>query len=573
MGHPAGAAESTSSVDLGLLGALAAGRVDDAGRRLRDLDLDELTHTVAQADLDLRRGGATVDLMGVAARVEGRADAAPLLRWWTSAILGEWCAFNLDLAGVRLAAAALDDMPDHPLAPVPVLWVRGRLRRLAGALHLAGHTPDRAGHRRLRDEAISDFLRCGFPEEVAVTRVVAAATEALWLWEDPEGHLRVAAGAREMLGDGEDSAWSPFVDLLVAVLAMVAGDAAEADRSLTDAEKAAVVHPVVAAYARHMGALHELTTGPSASTETVVQQMTEAFAALSRTDPLIVHHLRLLTAQALVDGGHGAAARRLATPALDMPGNHRIDDVDRHVLDLRLRLYEGDDVPLETLVAALDEYAAMGHPSRVTGTARRLADDLSRLGHPEKAATLGAAVGLQAGPEVRLRVMAPVLDITVEGRPVPLRTTAARLLLALVVAHPEPVHVEAAADTLWPDTTWGATRRRLNMVVHRLRRSLGEAGPAVRRTGDLLALDTAGWDVDLLHVRRTLLAATASDAGTDGVLDEIEGNLCHVQFPYDENLVEERQVLLATAHRTLGHPRDATERTRRAQVLRALGAP
>jgi hypothetical protein len=591
---------SASPVDRDLLEALAAGHVVSAAERLQQADLDDLTRLVAGADLALRRGGPTPDLMDLASRVERDAAAAPVLRWWMSAVIGERSALDLDLAGMRLATAALDEMTERPLAPVAVLWVRGRLRRLAGGLHLADATPDRAAHRRLRAEAIADFTRCGFSHEVAVTRAVTAAAEGLWLWEDPRENLAAAVGAREMLGDDDRSAWAPFLDLLLAALAMGADDPALAARSLAAIERADPLPPLVGAYARHLKVVHDVVTGPMSSSEAVIQTMTDAFAALSRTEPLIVHQMRLLTAQALADMGHGAAAGQLAGPALDMPDVHQVDTIDRHLLASRFRIYAGEDVPIDELTAGLDQLTALGHPSRATGMTWRLVNDLVRVGDAGKADALRAWVpadrqeepttddedherdaGAPALPIVRVRLMAPALEVTVAGRQVSLRTTAARLLVALVVAHPDPVHVERAADLLWPDGAWETTRRRLNVVVHRLRQGLGAAGSAVRRTGDMLVLAPAGWDVDLFRARRALAATAPTGADPDragdaaavaAALAEIEGNLCHAQFPYDEHLVDERHAMLGWAQRALGHGDDQAGDPERARVLRALGA-
>jgi hypothetical protein len=64
--------------------------------------------------------------------------------------------------------------------------------------------------------------------------------------------------------------------------------------------------------------------------------------------------------------------------------------------------------------------------------------------------------------------------------------------------------------------------------VHRLRAALGLPATTLRRLGDVLLLDVAGWDVDLLRLD----------------LDQpLAGNLCQVQFPYDDLFVERRQVI------------------------------
>ena len=127
--------------------------------------------------------------------------------------------------------------------------------------------------------------------------------------------------------------------------------------------------------------------------------------------------------------------------------------------------------------------------------------------------------------------MVPVLEVEVDGEVVRLRTMPAKLLLALLVAHPDPLHVEQAVDLLWPEAAPEVGRPRLNTVVHRLRTTLRLPPGRLRRVGDVLLLDPAGWDVDLFRLRRGEVAGP------------VAGNLCHVQFPYDDLLVEHRHLL------------------------------
>jgi DNA-binding SARP family transcriptional activator len=148
-----------------------------------------------------------------------------------------------------------------------------------------------------------------------------------------------------------------------------------------------------------------------------------------------------------------------------------------------------------------------------------------------------------------VRVLAPVLEAEVAGEPVRLRDMAAKLLLLLLLTHPEPLHVERAVDVLWPDASADEGRPRLNTVVHRLRSQLRLSDDGLRRVGDLLVLDPTGWDVDLLRFR-----ARPSDVSAQLA---ITGNLCHVQFPYDDFLIEERRSLAAEAARAI----EATART------------
>ena len=166
-------------------------------------------------------------------------------------------------------------------------------------------------------------------------------------------------------------------------------------------------------------------------------------------------------------------------------------------------------------------------------------------------------------------VLAPVLAVTTDGHTVPVRPSVAKLLLALVVVHPEPLHVEQATDLLWPDLRLDTARLRLNTVVHRLRRLLAPSGGALQRTADVLLLDPAGLDVDLFRLRRELEV----DKADAGVVAAVRGNLCHVQFPYDDLFIDHRRDLgRAGGRRPPGSSPGATPIPRRSsRARRALG--
>jgi DNA-binding SARP family transcriptional activator len=139
-----------------------------------------------------------------------------------------------------------------------------------------------------------------------------------------------------------------------------------------------------------------------------------------------------------------------------------------------------------------------------------------------------------------VRVLAPTVEVDVDGKPVTLSDAQAKLLLALVVAHPAPLHVERASDVLWPDEMLAVTRSRLNSLVHRLRRVLHPYGEAIGRSGDLLVLDGERCRVDLWWFQRAL----AGDADTRRrALLSVRGNLGDTQFPYEEGFFDERHRL------------------------------
>lgn len=141
-----------------------------------------------------------------------------------------------------------------------------------------------------------------------------------------------------------------------------------------------------------------------------------------------------------------------------------------------------------------------------------------------------------------LRVMAPAIELTADGAAVVLTAAQAKLLLGLVLAHPGPLNVEQVSELLWPGEPLSATRHRLNSLVHRLRRALGEHGDALVRTGDLLQLDADRCGADLWRFR-TGLAGEA--AARRHALVSVRGNLCDAQFPYEDRFVYERHRICA----------------------------
>ncbi len=117
-------------------------------------------------------------------------------------------------------------------------------------------------------------------------------------------------------------------------------------------------------------------------------------------------------------------------------------------------------------------------------------------------------------------------------------------------AHPDPIHDEQAIDQLWPDASVEVGRGRLNTVIHRLRSALDLPPAALRRTAGVLVLDPTGWSIDLFEVR----AATRAGAGDRDRLEavrRIRGNLCHIQFPYDDHLAVHRRALATELARTI----------------------
>lgn len=505
---------------------------------------------VAAADAAARIGDAGLaSLRALQERASRDAPDQPLAQWWALAILGERAFLDADLGVIPLAAQVLPELPDEPFATTPLLYVRGRLRRIASAMYLVAPSPAAVvEHVRLRDLAVADFQRAGFTAEVALTRGLAAAIHAIATWDDVREDLAVVADARAMLGDADDSVWLPVLDQLHALVALTAGELAVADTAIAAVERRREVHPVFASFADMARAEHTLVT--AGGTEPAVKAVTGALERLhDRHPPLLgLHHLRI--ANLLADYACTDDARAVGLAGLSWPPTNQAMGLAGSALRLRLDVLDGLEVSLDAVVAIMESVAELGLARRAGAMALRAARDFDRVGSPETAEALRSwglarlpdarrrtrwelqwsrpADAPAGGAAMRVRVMVPVLEVSVDGEAVELRTMAAKLLLALLAMLPDPLHVEQAVDLLWPDAEVDVGRRRLNTVVHRLRAALGLSPTTLRRLGDVLLLDVAGWDVDLLRL---------------DVDQPLAGNLCQVQFPYDDLFVERRQII------------------------------
>ena len=270
---------------------------------------------------------------------------------------------------------------------------------------------------------------------------------------------------------------------------------------------------------------------------------------------------------------------------LDTPGySTRIVALEQQLLRVRLAALTGTVPDLSEIKIVLERIEGMGRPRQAAGLALRLGLDCDHLGSTTDAMVLrqwaderlpeparrtfwelwwaqplegpgpapelpAASAGVTAhdahvpGPDTQLpvevRVLAPVLEIRRVGEAVRVREPVSKLLLALLIVHPAPLHVEQAMDRLWPDAASDTARPRLNTVVHRVRRVLGDRPAVVVRDGDLLSLDATAVQADLLDYR----AALRQERTRRDAVVGLRGNLADVQFPYDDWFIEERRRL------------------------------
>ncbi len=583
---------------LAAMRALALGRLGEATSDPQLRAVAPLVADVVAADAAARMAEiACTELRDLDARVAHEAPDDPLLRWWVVAILGERAFLDADLGAIPLAVQALAEMPTDAFAPTPIMYVRARLRRLAAALYLADPSPENvARHRELRDQAVADFLRCDFTAEAAITRGLAAAIRAILTWDDMLENLAVVQDERRALEDLEGSIWVPLLDQLAVLVAVNVGDLDAATEATAALEHHRGEHRVFNAFAAFGRALVEVAA--SEGDDEAVGNLTGALDWLKRTHPQFLAQTQIQAANVCADFGV-AAAREFGRAGLDWPPLSPALALRGQLLEIRLDLLDGSRPPVADGLDLLGRLAGMGPARQAGAIALRIARDYDRAGSPADAAELRrwaearlpdptrrtawetrwaspamptrplpvAAPGhddredqatLPTGSPARratdrvpvsVRVLAPTLEVELAGTPIELRDKPAKLLLTLLLAHPAPVHVERAADVLWPDADVASGRRRLNTVVYRLRQTLELDVRALQRSGDVLILDPAAWDVDIVHFHADIRAGGDRSVAA---LRLVRGNLCHVQFPYDEHFLDERRAVAAEAARAIG---------------------
>jgi hypothetical protein len=542
---------------------------------------DDVFAVCVTVDGAVRRHEAGLSDIAQAARAVAAAGATDLrLDWWLRAMVADRLLLDGDFDGMAAVAPVLAEMPTALLADTLTLWIRGRLRRSLGlALLVSPAAVDRLrpwlsdDHRDHWAAATDDLRRAGFGPEVAVTRALFTGLAALLRWEDPCGNLRHVIEARAEVA-GADADWMAWIDFLAGLIALMVGDAERA-REIS-AHLQAVLPPSsrytpIGPYFAAMASLVEDGTADTAPADRVEEPLAvieDAIEGVRGLSPRLVPVLQLHTAHVLGDRGHPAAAR-FGVVALDAPSSTPVDDIGHDLLAVRVDAARGRLAPAPAVLDLLQRLVDHGYGQEAAGKALRVAQDYRRLGAAADAEVL-RAWGLArldtdheraqwdarwSAPEppagwtrppasagLSLHVLVPVLELYRDGAAVPVRPAVARLILVLVLAHPGPVHVEQAADKLWPDLTLDVARGRLNTTVHRLRRLFPDDEPVVCRRGDVIELTPDTVDVDLFRYRAAVRGGPDDQAAA--VLG-VRGSLCHVQFPYDEGLLQARNELAA----------------------------
>jgi hypothetical protein len=540
-----------------VLALSSAGRVDEAADLLETLPPGPFA-SVARLDLLVRAGASDrEEITRVADAVDVHRPRGRELSAWARALLAERLLMDFDGACVGEAEKALADLPGEGADPPRLLvFARARLRRVLLARHLfepSGHDV----HRWPVDLAgvLEDLQRCGFADEAVLTTVLVTAMDQCFAGADSDAAIDRVRRARLLLDDVR-SLWPMLIDHTLLLMCAVAGDQA-------------LLRQTWARLARY-------TRVPDAYR--MIRMMAEHLIVRDWSEDDIFHRWRT--------GLHGSTGPEPGV--LPSTGGPPVGDPERELHLLSYRVRAGRVPAVHDLVDTLDRVARHGLHQGVTRFARQLADDLVAAGAREAAAAVdgwlaaagqSAAVPASVEPPVGrdapaagvgIHVLRPVLEVLVDGRPVPISDAAAGLLVALAVAAPTPVHVEQLGEILWPGATARTARPRLNALVHRLRTRHPAVGQLVVRAGSTVALDTERCEIDLLRYRAALGHGAAERLRA---LASVRGNLCHVQFPYDEHLIEERHRLAAEWQARAQEATDADPGARQAleSARRSLG--
>jgi hypothetical protein len=590
------------------------GRRDEVAQvAIADVRARGLIADVPETEAVLERIERVDHAESVARARADRADAEDSRLWaWGHAMLAERMLLDLDGAAFRVAGAALDELCRRPLParlPLALRYARARLTRVASMAWLFAPTPGgRARHRELRDEAVNELLACNLVGEVHLTRGLDAGLSVVVAEADiVENYTRLLDARAAVDGDAA-SMFPATLDVFVGLVAFEVGDFEASLGAFERLERVPDAHTRVRGVVAYGRGFFRLVTG--GATPQSMASLEQALADVRRRDPRIAQAWHGQLANTLADMGH-RSAEHYARLEAELPPVGPIHALGRQLLGWRLAALAAANagasatVPVDDALATLDRLDAAGQPRRAGRQAMRLAHDLARAGDLTSAARLHAwgrdrmprgrrltiwerwwsrpvegspawervpfapmtTIARVATPESRrvgtesrrpddedgleIQVMAPALSVKVDGMPIGLSSVQAKLIVALVVAHPVPLHIEQASDLLWPEETLDATRFRLNSLVYRLRRALRVHAAALVRRGDLLHLDPERCEADLWRLRRALVKGTPERVEA---LQSVSGILCEAQFPYSEPLVEERH---RVGGELLGHARAA----------------
>jgi hypothetical protein len=528
-------------------------------------DRSLLTRVAYLDAMQHQRGVALGDLEELleAATAAGRMD----LRWWVAATLVEHLYFEGDGFAYVLAATCLAEMPDDPLPSALVLQARGRLRRNAALLHVIRGPRGEATAWAEADRAIGDFVRATWFAEHWVTVSAFHSFLISFSWSAPQDVMHAITEARDQLM-AMGACQVHFARFTLIMAHFVNGDVTGLRAELAELRRMNLSGKTSAlqAFAEHLDALVELTFSGG---DDAIARLEQATEKLRRVHPAMTGLMLSRTAQALIDVGRTAEAAEWAGRLTATQPLRPYEAYEREVVACRVAMLRGERDVADRLRTALQGLSESAYPRVMGGQALRSAMTASRVGLHDLARELRTLSdkylpppaerngwerfwarsfdgpdAAQGRPVTRtLRVLAPSVEVSVDGEPRHLAPNVARLLVTLA-ALGRAVGAEELAELLWADADPARARGRLKSALHRLRQALSlEADELVVREGDVVRLvPDPRWSIDLFEFERR------SNGGPQdrlAALGMVGGLLCVAQFPYDDVLAQARAVLEA----------------------------
>jgi tetratricopeptide (TPR) repeat protein len=512
------------------------------------------------------------------ARLES-ADRPDLLAW-ARCVLCELLLLTGDQTGISLAARFLAELPAQRHASSLVLQSRGRLRRIVALTYISMGADGAEPARAELDRAMAELIRAGWRSEAWLTPPVYHLYSAAVTWTIPPSVVNALHEARDQLL-AMDSTQVSFARYVVLHAAWHLGDRATVQAELAELEKLGLTGEAEALtiIGRHLDAIAEAVLGDRPQ---ALQRLGNV-SDLRRVFPSMMSTVVLRATQAMLDLGRASEAQiwwdRISAAPPVLPH----EELEREIIACRLALQAGEGDVADRLRAALDGVEERGHPRVAANLTLRAAMDARRAGRVELAqelrrradrvlpptvertaweqywtgagpATKPAADAAETGPAPTrarsLRLLAPSLEVVVDGEPRRLAPNVARLLVLLAVLG-RAVSTEELTDLLWGEVEPALARGRLKSALHRLRQSLSLApDELVVREGDVIRLlADPRWSVDLHDFYRL---AGGDDRDRAEAYRRFGGLLCNAQFPYDDALAMERAVLETRWHTLAG---------------------
>ena len=362
---------------------LGTGLLDAALDRLADGGPPSPFTELVELDVRSRRFEAGLpDLQRLQERLRTEPAAHTRFGLWAEAVVAERMLMDGDMASARWAATLLDTTTDEPYPPLPVLYARARIQRIAAIGFLYEPSPaNRAAFRRCRDAAVEDFGRCGFAVECAVTQAVAATGYTLMTLEQPREAIAQIERARAVVADVPGCSWQPLLDAIAGSVSLSQGDLTAARRYLTRAGGSTgdQFARFVGQFGLALGALIE-SGGDPATLTAVDEAIADAGRVSTRHEPA----LQALVAHVLADLGRPEMIR-YAHPALAAPQIGPVSEPEERLLRLRVDLMAGVAPPADEARSPLAALGELQLDRSAAMHAARLARDYDGLGQHNEA--------------------------------------------------------------------------------------------------------------------------------------------------------------------------------------------